>query len=573
MIGEKKEKYLVALIILAALCLRLWGLGFGLPFALHQDEPIVINHALAYGSGDLNPHFFIIPPLCSYLVFLCYGFYFLIGRLTGLFPGVTDFALEFFKDPTVFFLIARVVLGLVPGTLAVWLVYVLYRKMFQGGGALFAAAIMAVAFLPVVNSHYAYVDSMMVLFVLLTYIFLADLMKKPRAVNYLLSGVFLGLAVSTKYNAAILIVPCLLAHFTAVSEHRREKGSLPFGKYFLLAAAGAVAAFLITNPFAALDWPTFSNDALFRIRTRGMGWTHHMSYSLLEGIGPGLLVWGLAGFLMILMRWRFSRKLVFISFPLIFYMHLVFHSQRFSRYALPLVPFFAIACAYLLFGLLFPLARTRGWKALVVALAFALAAPTAGKSVKADMLFSGEDTRAVSAGWIHENVPPGARIAVDHTSFRPQISQTPEQLTRKYEMADAEKGMKPAKEKKLQYMIQAAEEKRTYSVYFMTGADREVQFLSAVPSIDGDMKTLKGSGIEYVTVNYNDISGGKKYLIDELDDTAVPVAWFSPYYGGKIAPRYDAADMTFLPVGSREIFSRHMTGPVIVIYKMKKRGI
>ena len=69
--------------------------------------------------------------------------------------------------------------------------------------------------------------------------------------------------------------------------------------------------------------------------------------------------------------------------------------------------------------------------------------------------------------------------------------------------------MKPAKEKKLQYMIQAAEGKRTYSVYFMTGADREVQFLSAVPSINRNVKTLKDSGIEYVAVNYNDVNGGK----------------------------------------------------------------
>src|SRR3989344_5891622 len=47
--------------------LRIWGLNFGLPYQFHQDEPIVVNHALAYGAGDLNPHFFIIPPLASYI--------------------------------------------------------------------------------------------------------------------------------------------------------------------------------------------------------------------------------------------------------------------------------------------------------------------------------------------------------------------------------------------------------------------------------------------------------------------------------------------------------------------------
>ena len=61
---------LILLLILAfAFFLRIWGVHFGLPYAYHADEPIVIHHALAYGSGDLNPHFFNIPPLVSYLLF------------------------------------------------------------------------------------------------------------------------------------------------------------------------------------------------------------------------------------------------------------------------------------------------------------------------------------------------------------------------------------------------------------------------------------------------------------------------------------------------------------------------
>ncbi|MEA3488885.1 MAG: hypothetical protein U9R44_00880, partial [Candidatus Omnitrophota bacterium] len=69
----KKGPALIAAVILAGILLRVWGLGFGLPFQLHNDEPIIVNHAVAYGTGDLNPHFFIIPPLCSYLLFMCYG--------------------------------------------------------------------------------------------------------------------------------------------------------------------------------------------------------------------------------------------------------------------------------------------------------------------------------------------------------------------------------------------------------------------------------------------------------------------------------------------------------------------
>ena len=74
-----------------AFALRLWSVNFGLPYIYHADEPIVVHHALAYGTGDFNPHFFRIPPLVSYLLFICYGIYFLMGSALGFFQSIQDF--------------------------------------------------------------------------------------------------------------------------------------------------------------------------------------------------------------------------------------------------------------------------------------------------------------------------------------------------------------------------------------------------------------------------------------------------------------------------------------------------
>ena len=84
--------YILPLILLAGFLLRVWGIAFGLPFLYHADEPIIVNHALAFGAGDLNPHFFKIPPLVSYLLFACYGIYYLVGG----FHGITQFQNLFF---------------------------------------------------------------------------------------------------------------------------------------------------------------------------------------------------------------------------------------------------------------------------------------------------------------------------------------------------------------------------------------------------------------------------------------------------------------------------------------------
>ena len=67
---------ILPLIIILGFASRIIGIDFGLPFLYHNDEPIVVNYALAYGRGDFNPHFFYVPPFLSYLLFSEYLVYF-----------------------------------------------------------------------------------------------------------------------------------------------------------------------------------------------------------------------------------------------------------------------------------------------------------------------------------------------------------------------------------------------------------------------------------------------------------------------------------------------------------------
>jgi len=572
--GSSREYIILALVLLAGAALRVWGVDFGLPYTLHNDEPMVVNHAAAYGAGDLHPHFFIIPPLCSYLVFFFYGIYFLAGKLAGLFSGTEDFALLFFGDPTSFYLIARAVLGVIPGTLCAGAVYVLYKRLFPGArGALFASLIMAVSFLPVVNSHYAYTDSMMVLLILTAYIFIAGILYEPTLRNYLFSGVFIGLAVAAKYNSGLLALSILAAHASSVLADRKRKTEILFSGRLWAAAAVSVLVFFITNPFALLDWRFFLFEGVAAIRSRGMGWTHHITYSLFEGMGPALLIAGFAGMVVMLAREKLSEKLVFYSFPAAFYLHLVFQSQRFSRYGLPLVPFMAIGAAYFLYRSLMPLEKTRLWRALIYTISAFMLLPTLVKSVKADALFSSPDTRAVSARWIEENVPEGSRIAVDHTSYRPMIYQSERQLEEKADVASSQKGLAEAKRKKLRYLIRASKDRKTYDVYFLeSGQKKEALFLSETPVISGiqdDIGQLQDNGIDYVVVNYNtdDLAAVK----DRLAMIAEVEKVFSPYISGEVRRPYDTVDYTYMSVRSDELFSRKAAGPCLVVYRMKDK--
>ena len=97
----------VVIIFAVALALRLWGIWFGLPGFDHGDETEVVNHALRFGSGDLNPHRFQYGSFFQYILFALYGCYFIAGYIAGQFPTVQSFALAFIQDPSASFTLSR----------------------------------------------------------------------------------------------------------------------------------------------------------------------------------------------------------------------------------------------------------------------------------------------------------------------------------------------------------------------------------------------------------------------------------------------------------------------------------
>src|SRR5215210_4408572 len=59
----------LAVILLVAFGLRVWSLGHGLPYSYNLDERAhFVPHAVAMTGGDLNPGYFINPPLLTYLL-------------------------------------------------------------------------------------------------------------------------------------------------------------------------------------------------------------------------------------------------------------------------------------------------------------------------------------------------------------------------------------------------------------------------------------------------------------------------------------------------------------------------
>ena len=323
-------------IFVLAFVLRAWGIHFGLPDLFHADEPIIVNHALAYGTGDLNPHFFNIPPLVSYLLFGLYGIFFVIGKGFGFFSSAADFAAAFFRDPTLFYLIGRLCLGVIPGVISIFGLMRLCANLgMQNFDRLFAGLLFAVCFIHVSDSHYIYADIPLVLIGVFFFVFLTQLDLEKWS-SHVFLGTLIGVASACKYNGVFLAAPYL---WFVLGLRRSAAKSLSF-----LSSAGICAGivFFLFNPYSLIDFHFFISELQEQSTANsGVDVWHHLRYSLFEGISLPICIlslWGCTG--------AFRRKDIksqsLVFFCVVYYLLLWRKGQPYARYVLPMVPFLII---------------------------------------------------------------------------------------------------------------------------------------------------------------------------------------------------------------------------------------
>jgi hypothetical protein len=234
----------LAAVLALALGLRLWGIRHGLPYVYNSDESgHFVPRAVRFFEDGYDPHYFKNPPAFTYLVHVVFALWFL-GR-----DAVADFA----RDPSEAFTVARVLAALL-GTAAVGLVYLIGARIFDRRVGLVAAAVMAVAFLPVFYSHLALNDVPATVPLALSLLGSAGILVRGRSLDYAVAGIGLGLGAATKYTAGIALVPLLAAallQLRASGDRRRLLTGLG------LAAATSVGAFFIANPYALVDYHAF----------------------------------------------------------------------------------------------------------------------------------------------------------------------------------------------------------------------------------------------------------------------------------------------------------------------------
>ena len=557
-----RNSWLLVGILGLALFLRVWGIPFGLPEAYHADEPIVVNHAVAYGTGDFHPHFFKIPPLVSYLLFVVYGGYYGMGRLVGWFSGVGDFEHLFMSDPTSFYLIARMVFGALLGVTTVFLFYRLVRRWFSEKHALLSAFFLAVSFLHVRDSHYIYADIPLLAVLVASFDAIFQIYQKGKRRDYFRFGIFAGLAVATKYNGVFIFVPFLVAHILRRGLAWIDKSDA----WALGTGVLSLLVFAMLNPYSWLDARFFLSELLTQGGSQGqVHFFHHLTYSLREGLGVTLWANALAGIGLALTRPE-GKKGLFLSFVFFYYCPvLVFFSQPYDRYVLPLIPFAAFFAADFL---IWVESKLRLSKIMMAALIFFVAIPSLAKVVLSNVLFTAQDVRDIAKEWVEKEIPTNSKIAMDIPFFMPRLKPTIRRLeTMKDELT---RSGETSRAKRLELLLAEAQRKPSeprYESFFLRDQGASGDFLFARPSVPYDLKEIETRGIKYVVVTRIHNQQNQEFYT-ELKNQAKQVARFTPYRDPAREAAVDPRPLTGGPFLWEELLARKRNGQILEVYQL-----
>lgn len=451
--GRPGHFYLMLAILIIAATVRLWGIQHDLPFSYYGDEVGLINRALAFGSGDLNPHRFVKPPFYQYLLFFKYGVYYVAGRLFGLWSSVADFAVSYVNYPAPFILIGRLTTFLF-SLASVWCVYLIGERHLGKHVGLIAMLLLTLSAGHVAASQVVKADIASACFGIWSAYFLLNFVRDGQVRNVMVSCVLAGMGAATKYYTIPMLLPEPVAVLVGSHAHgdkapawRRRLGTL------FLAVVAFAGSFFMWAPYHLLDpegrketvrllhVPTNiscqilnaaafekaeNGDASFVVKRKGVTekavrYLGKLSSPAGMGIGiASLSIIGLAAFFYT----RTYAGLILSLYPIFFGMTSAILKPNISiRHQLSLYGFLVIAGGALIVALANRLG-SRSW--LVYGALLIMLIPPALRVGQRGIEMSREETRNVAKAWIEQNIPAETKLVVDEEG--PPLRMTRSQL-------------------------------------------------------------------------------------------------------------------------------------------------
>jgi hypothetical protein len=411
---------LLAAILLLGGWLRVRGLGFGLPLDLRPDEVRYQQRCLGFArTGDFNPHQFAYPGLAFYLP---YGWARALHAAESLArPEPERRSFEAFLVDRTSARLSQRSLSAACGVATLLVLFLLGRSVHSTGAGLIAAALLAVAFLPVRDSHFGTVDAPTTLAVTVALLAIVAAARSGRLAAFALAGALGGIAAALRYFPIVLALPLLLAVARARhGEHRSLAGALVDPR-LLAAALAFLGAFLAGAPYTVLAFDEFREGVRYQTEA-SLGESVSplrvaagiLADTIPIAVGAPVALAALAGVVVAAARRAFAPALAAV-FALAWIAGISTLSVQFARYVLPATPAICLLAAIAVLAAVELFARLPRAKALAAAaLVAALGAAPLLRSLAIDRLFARESTFEVLRREAGELLPEGSVVSSLH---------------------------------------------------------------------------------------------------------------------------------------------------------------
>jgi len=408
-----RDRQILIGLTLLAFGLRAWGTTYGFPLPdARPDEDRWVRVGLGL-LEDPDPRWFQWPTLHAYLLAVLYAIWGGIQLLRGQFPSFHAYMNEHQSVYLADLVFLGRLLSSVIGALVVPVTWRLARKAGAGRLAAFCAALfIAVSFGPVRDGHWALIEPLLLLGIVVTLVATVVALERGTLASFAAAGLLAGLATSAKYSAITLAAPITVAVALArLREGRSWVGTL-WDRRAWLAGLMTIGGFFAGSPFILVSTRQFYDAMVvrewsYRDASFGTdpGFVHHLLFSLRYSHGLAMELAGLLG--IALFGFRTPARAVVSVYGVATYLALGPARIVPMRYGCSVAPAVVLGACWAIEWL----AHRRGVPArLPIVLALAMAAEPFYRDVRFDMLLTRTDTRATALDWFAAHVPPGTPV-------------------------------------------------------------------------------------------------------------------------------------------------------------------
>lgn len=555
-----------------AFWLRARALGFGLPAVYNMDEVAIMNRAMAFGTGDLNPRNFLYPTFYFYALFAWEGLTFVAGLAMGWWDSLAAFQREFFVDPSRLYWSGRL-LSVLCGVATVAAVSALATRLFDRMAGVTAALMLAAMPIAVTDAHYVKHDVPVTLLVVLVHVLLARMIATDGAAarrDVWIAGALAGLAMSTHYYAVFVTVPVAAVLLT--------QPGLSFASRWrdgVRAGIAATVVFVATSPFLLPEFGTAwmditQNRAIVMDRAAETGawfpslW-RYLTLLAENGLRPVVLLSAVVG--LGVAWWTPRRGLLLTLFPVLFLLF-ISNTVPATRYLNPVLPFLAVGIGVTISSMYSSL-RGRRW-APVIGGMLLVGAVWRGlaTSITIGTFFSQTDTRTLAQHWIEAEVPAGSTVLIQPYSV--PLRQSREGLI---EALRATLGTEDRATIKFQQQLALSPyPSPAYRTIYLGdgGLDKDKIYVSPGTFTGQEtLETLRAIGVQYVVLKRYNVPDASLAPFDRaLAAGGRLVAMFSPYRSDADAGRRAAVAPFLHNTDARLDPALERPGPVIEIWRI-----